>query len=179
MGENGLKKLGLVNSFDYDVSNEICFCETCAGGKHHKRQMPTSSGTRSEELFGLVHSDVCGKISTKSIGGAEYFLTFIDDKTRYVWVHTLKLKAEVFDRFVEWKALVEKQSGQKLKVLRTDNGGEYTSNKFEEFLKREGVLHECTVPKTPEQNGIVERLNRTLAEMVRSMLIDSKLPHRF
>jgi len=97
--------------------------------------MPTSSGTRSKELLGLVHSDVCGKISTKSIGGAEYFLTFIDDKTRYVWVYTLKHKAEVFDRFVEWKALVEKQSGQKLKVLRTDNGGEYTSNKFEEFLR--------------------------------------------
>ena len=134
MGENGLKKLaklGLVNSFDYDLSNEISFCETCVGGKHHKSQMPTSSGTRSEELLGLVHSDVCGKISTKFIGGAEYFLTFIDDKTRYVWVYTLKHKARVFDRFVEWKALVEKQSGQKLKVLRTDNGGEYTSNKFE------------------------------------------------
>ena len=106
-------------------------------GKHHKSPMPTSSGTRSKELLGLVHSDVCGKISTESIGGAEYFLTFIDDKTRYVWVYTLKHKAEVFDRFVEWKALVEKQSGQKLKVLRTDNGGEYTSNKFEEFLKTE------------------------------------------
>ena len=59
------------------MSNEISFCETCVGGKHHKSQMPTSSGTRSEELLGLVHSDVCGKISTKSIGGAEYFLTHV------------------------------------------------------------------------------------------------------
>jgi len=65
-------------------------------------------------------------------------------------------KAEVFDRFVEWKALVEKQSGQKFKGLWTDNGGEYTSNKFEEFLKREGVLHERIVPKTPEQNGVAD-----------------------
>jgi len=64
---------------------------------------------------------------------------------------------------------------QKLKVLCTDSGGEYTSNKFKEFLKRERVVHECTVPKTPEQNGVAERLNRTLVETVHSMLIDSKL----
>jgi len=66
-------RLGLVNSFNYDVSNEISFCETCVGGKNHKSQMPTSSGTCSEELLGLVHSDVCGKISTKSIGGADLY----------------------------------------------------------------------------------------------------------
>jgi len=118
-------------------------------------------------------------MNAKSIGGAEYFLTFIDDKTRYVWVYPLKHKSQVFDRFREWKALVENASGQKLKVLRTDNGGEYTSIKFEEFLKSEGVRHECTIPKTPEQNGVAERLNRTLVETVRSMLIDSKLPHKF
>ena len=156
LGENGLRKLakkGLVDSFNYDASEEISFCETYIGGKHHKSPMPSSSGNRLKELLGLVHSDICGKISTKSIGGAEYFLTFIDDKTCYVWVYTLKHKAKVFDRFVEWKALVEKQSGKKLKVLRTDNGREYTSNKFEEFLKIEGVLHEHTVPKTPEQNS--------------------------
>ena len=118
-------------------------------------------------------------MNAKSIGGAEHFLTFIDDKTRYVWVYPLKHKSQVFDRFQEWKALVENASGQKLKVLRTDNGGEYTSMKFEEFLKSEGVHDECTIPKTPEQNGVAERLNRTLVETVCSMLIDSKLPHKF
>ena len=96
-----------------------------------------------------------------------------------MWVYLLKHKDEVFDRFLECKAMVEKASGQKLKILRTDNGGEYTSNKFEEFLKSEGICHECTVPKTPEQNGVAERLNRTLAETVRAMLIDSKLPQKF
>ena len=75
--------------------------------------------------------------------------------------------------------MVEKTSGHKLKVLRTDNSGEFTSTKFEEFLKSEGIRHECTIPKTPEQNGVAERLNRTLLETVRSMLIDSKLPHKF
>ena len=126
-----------------------------------------------------MHSDVCGKINTKSYGGAEYFLTFTDDKTRYAWVYPLKQKSEVFSRFLEWKAVAEKSSGHKLKTLRTDNGGEFTSNEFENYLKSEGVKHELSVPKTPEQNGVAERLNRTLIEAVRGMLIQSKLPQKF
>ena len=179
LGEKNLKNLasnGLVNHFDYGASKEIGFCETCIGGKHHRSNFPSNGGTCSKEILGLVHSDVCGKINTKSIGGAEYFLTFIDDRTCYVWVYPMKHKSEVFDCFLEWKAMVENASGNKLKVLHTDNGGEF---KFEEFLKSKGIRHECTIPKTPEQNGVAERLNRTLVETVRSMLIDSKLPHKF
>ena len=154
------------------------FCETCIGGKHQRSKFPASS-THCKEPLGLVHSDVCGKMNTASLGGAVYFLTFIDDNTSYVWTYPLKHKDEVFDCFVQWKAQVEKSSGRKLKVLRTDNGGEHTSAKFENYLKAEGVHHERTVPKTPEQNGVAERMNRTLVEMTHSMLIDSKLPHKF
>ena len=142
------------------------------------RSLPCSS-TRCKNPLGLVHSDVCGKMSAESLGGAEYFLTFIDDNTHYMWVYPLKHKDEVFDRFLKWKALVEKSSGRQLKVLRTDNGGESMSTKFEDYLKPGGVRHERTVAKTPEQNGVAERLNRMLTETVRSMLIDSKLPHKF
>ena len=102
---------------------------------------------------------MCGKIGTKSLGGANYFLTFIDDETRYVWVYVLKTKDEVFKYFLEWKTQAEKLSGHVLKVLRTDNGGEYTSKEFESYLKSEGVRHELAVRKTPEQNGIAERQN--------------------
>jgi hypothetical protein len=80
----------------------------------------------------------------KFIGGAEYFLTFIDDKIHYTWVYPIKTKDQVFDRFLEWKVLIEKSSGKKLETLRTDNGGEYTSTKFTAYLKAEGVRHECT-----------------------------------
>ena len=152
LGEQSLTKLAngaLVESFDYDSSKEIGFCETCIGGKHRRSLFPTGN-TRCEQPLGLVHSDVCGKMSSESLGGAEYFLTFIDDKTRYVWVYPLKHKDEVFDRFLKWKALVEKSSGRKLKVLRTDNDGEYTSTKFEDYLEAKGVRHERTVPKTPK-----------------------------
>ena len=161
-----MAKGALVKRLNYDSSKGISFCETCINGKHHHTPFD-SSKTHSTELLELVHSDVCGKISEKSLGGAQYFLTFTDDKSRYSWVYILHSKDQVFDRFLEWKALVEKSCMKKVKTLRTDNGGEYTSTKFETYLKNEGIRHELTVPKTPEQNGVAERLNRTLVEMSR------------
>ncbi|KAL2092442.1 hypothetical protein ACEWY4_012240 [Coilia grayii] len=181
LGVQNLKMLAkkqLVEGLDYDVLKDTDFCESCAEGKHHRGKFPSDGRKRANEPLGLVHSDVCGKINVKSLSGAEYFLTFIDDKTHYVWVYVLKHKDEVFSKIVQWKAEVETYTGRKLKVLRTDNGGEYTSKEFEAFLKR-GVRHELTVPKTPEQNGVAERMNRTLVETVRSMLADAKLPQTF
>ena len=91
----------------------------------------------------------------------------------------LKHKDEVFARFLEWKAPVENSTGRKLKALRTDNGGEYTSKEFETYLKQNGIRHEWTVPKTPEQNGVAERMNRTIVETARCMLAEAKLPRKF
>ena len=154
LGVQSLKKLAndkLVEGFNFDAKKNLEFCEACTQGKLHRCSFPTSGATRASEPLGLVHSDLCGKINTKSCGGAEYFLTFTDDKTRYVWVYPLKQKGHVFNQFLEWKAAAEKSSGHKLKTLRTDNGGEFTSTEFENYLKTEGVKHELTVPKTPEQ----------------------------
>jgi len=85
----------------------------------------------------------------------------------------------VLQRFQEWKALVEKLSGRKVKTLRSDNGGEYTSTEFTLYLTKEGIKHELKTPHTPQQNGVAEQLNHTLIEGVHTMLFDSKLPHRF
>ena len=126
-----------------------------------------------------MHSDLCGKMNEKSLSGAEYFLSFIDDKTRYVWVYFLKSKDQVFEKFLEWKTMVEKSTGRKLKAIRTDNGGEFTSKEFEAHLTTEGVRHEVTISKNPEQNGVAERMNRTLVETARSILVNANLPHRF
>ena len=90
-------------------------------------------------------------------------------------MYMLKTKNQTFKCFCNWKALVEKQTKYKLKTLRTDNGGKYTSKRFEQYLKSEGIRHEKTVPKTPEQNGVSKRLNRTLVEAARSMLLDASL----
>ncbi len=182
LGMQNLKKMcseSLVDGFDFDVSKDIDFCESCVAGKHHRSMFKTNGRKRAVEPFGLVHSDVCEKMNAKSLSGAEYFLTFIDDNTHYVWTYVLKHKDEVFQKFQEWKALVEKDCGKQLKILRADNGGEYTSADFQNFLKTKGIRHELTIPKTPEQNGGAERMNKTLMETVRSMLADAKLPQRF
>ena len=182
LGECNLRKLAkdnLVDGFDYDATKEPTFCEPCIEGKQQRNKFPTSGRRRADEPLDLVHSDLCGKMNEKSLSGAEYFLTFTDDKTHYVWVYILKHKSQVFKQFLEWKVMVENSMGRKLKTLRTDNGGEFTSSEFESFLKSEGVRHELTVPKTPEQNGVAERMNRTLVEKVRSMLCGAKMPQKF
>ena len=127
----------------------------------------------------LIHTDVCGKVSTASFSGCYYFLTFIDDFSNYVWLYVFKSKDEVFQRFKEFKYSVEKETGYEIKCLRSDNGGEYKSANFETFLRDNGIKHECAVPKTPEQNIKAERMNRTLVEAVRTMLTDAHLPKIF
>ena len=182
LGVQNMRKLvmeDMVDGLDCEMKNDIGVCGPCAEGKQCRAKFPTSGAKRNDTVLGLVHSDVCGKVSTQSLGGAEYFLTFIDDHTRYTWVYVLKRKDQVFNKFQEWKALVEKSTGQYLKTLRTDNGGEYTSNEFEEYLTKEGIRHETTVPKHPEQNGVAERMNRTIVETARSMLAEAGLPRKF
>ncbi|KAK3876705.1 hypothetical protein Pcinc_018517 [Petrolisthes cinctipes] len=182
LGIDNLKILvrdDLVDGLNFDVNKELEFCEACVKGKSKKSPFPCNKVKPDREPLELIHSDVCGKINEKSLSNGEYFVTFIDDATRYVWVYILKGKHEVFAKFKEWKKCVENQMGRKIKILRTDNGGEYKSNDFEQYLIGEGIRHEYTIPKTPEQNGVSERMNRTLVEQIRAMLIDSGLPHRF
>ena len=98
-----------------------------------------------------------------------YYVTFIDDYSRKVWTFFLKHKSEVFQKFKEWKTMVENQRGRKVRALRSDNGGEYTSTEFKEYLARHGIKHQLSIPGRPEQNGVAERMNRTLLERARSI----------
>ena len=174
-----LQKHCMVDGLDLDHLPEMEFCESCTEAKAHRLPFRQRTSMLAQEPLELIHSDVCGKIGTKSLSGGEYFVTFIDDHTRYVWIYILKKKAEVLRCFREWKAIVETATGRKVKTVRSDNGGEYTSTEFSSYLTCEGIRHEFTIPHTPEQNGVAERQNRTLIECVRAMLGDSKLPHRF
>lgn len=145
-------------------------CKGCIEGKQARQPFPKHGATRATKKLELVHSDVCGPMKTTSMGGARYFVTFIDDFSRKIWVCMLKCKSEVFGRFETWKALVEAQSDCKVKVLRSDNGGEYVSKAFEHFLKVHGIEHHTSAPYTPQQNGVAERANRTIVEMARAMI---------
>ena len=178
-GMEALAKQQMVDGLDINLTQPPKFCESCAKGKGHRLPFKGTSGKKADHPLDLVHSDVCGKIGTKSLSGGEYFVTFIDDHTRHVWVFVLKHKHEVFACFKQWKAQVERSTGRQVKTLRSDNGGEYTSKEFALYLAKEGIKHELTTPHTPQQNGVAERLNRTLVEGVRAMLADSKLTHRF
>jgi hypothetical protein len=107
-------------------------CRGCVLGKFSKASFPNSD-TRSVGILDLVHTIVCGPMTRRSLSGCEYYLTFIDDYSRKTWIYFLIAKSEVFTRFQEFRALVENQSGMKIKVLRSDNVGEYSSRQFVDF----------------------------------------------
>ena len=118
-------------------------------------------------------------MSVESIGRSSYFVSFIEDYSRYTTVYMIKNKNEVLSKFKELVSLVENLTEHCVKILRSDNGGEYKSREFSEYCKSRGIKRETTIPYTPKQNGVAERLNRTLMEAVRSMLHHDELPLKF
>ncbi|KAJ0869659.1 putative RNA-directed DNA polymerase [Helianthus annuus] len=178
MSSQGMKELikqGVIKDL---VNCDFGLCENCIMGKTHRVKF--SKGIhRSKGVLDYVHADLWGPARTMSLGGALYFLSLIDDYSRRVWVYPLKHKHEAFEKFKEWKVLVERQSERKIKKLRTDNGLEFCSNEFHSFCRNKGIARHLTIPGTPQQNGLVERMNRTILERVRCMLHQSGLPKSF
>ena len=170
-----LHKGGYLGSFDYESYDT---CESCLKGKMTKTPF-TGKGIRSSELLGLIHSDVCGPMTISARGGYAYFVTFTDDCSRYGHVFLIKYKHEVFEKFKYYQNVVEKQTGKSIKQLRSDRGGEYLSTEFQDFLAELGIIHFKTPPYTPQLNGVSERRNRTLLDMVRSMMSRTNLPKSF
>ncbi|KAL9257162.1 Retrovirus-related Pol polyprotein from transposon TNT 1-94-like protein [Drosera capensis] len=121
-------------------------CEGCMIGKQAKQHFPIGKSKRAEDNLELIHADLCGPMRTESLAGKS------------------------FECFKKFKALVEKQSGKVIKMLRTNRGGEFTSKDFDAFYDEQGIRRQLTAPHTPEQNGVAERKNRTVVEMARSML---------
>jgi transposase InsO family protein len=178
ISENRMKRLhndGLLTSFDFE-SYETC--EACLLGKMTKTPF-TGFPERAIDLLELIHSDVCGPMSTTARGGFEYFVTFTDDFSRYGYVYLMKHKSETFEKFKEFQNEVENQRGKKIKALRSDRGGEYLSHEFSNHLKSCGIVSQLTPPGTPQRNGVSERRNRTLLDMVRSMMSQTDLPLSF
>lgn len=143
-----MKNKEMVIGINGNIENFNLVCEICEKAKIH--QLPYASSTRREkDILRLVHSDICGPFSMQSLGGTKYFVTFIDDKSRYIYIKSLKKRSDVLDAFKEYKANVEKLTEYNIKKLRTDNGKEYLSSEFNEFLKKEGISRELTVEYTP------------------------------
>ncbi|KAJ0566228.1 putative RNA-directed DNA polymerase [Helianthus annuus] len=159
------------------IMKQESLCEGCISGKQTKKTFPRKAMWQASKPLQLVHSDICGPMRTESIGGCRYFITFIDDYTRKSWVYFLKYKSEALNYFKRFKALNEKQSDHLIKTLRSDRGGEYCSNAFQEYLKVNCIRHQLTNSYSPQQNGVAERKNRTLMELSRSMMNAKELPN--
>ena len=140
-------------------------CKGCVLGKMQRFAFPKDGSARVTQKLQLIHSDLCGPMRTPFIGNSLYFVTFIDDFSRFCWVYPLKEKSGVFAVFQHFVSMVENQTSYKVQSLRTDRGGEYMSNAFKDFLAHKGIKHQCTMPYTPQQNGVAERKNRSLMEM--------------
>ncbi|KAG9458369.1 hypothetical protein H6P81_002877 [Aristolochia fimbriata] len=144
------------------------FCEHCIFGK--QKRVAFSTGIhRTKDTLNYIHSDLWGPAQ----------VTFIDDFSKKIWVYFLKSKSDVFTNFKQWKCRIEKQTGRQIKRLRTDNGLEFCSGEFNKFCKDEGIVRHHTVRHTTQQNGVAERMNKTLLERARCMLSNAGLGNDF
>jgi transposase InsO family protein len=152
-------------------------CDSCQMGKSHRAAMPQAATQRMTQALELVHSDICGPMRTASLHGrAVYFITFIDDYTRFTVVYAIRHKSEAFQCFLAYKAYAENATGKRLRRLRSDGGGEYNSGQFNDYLRAHGITRQTTPAYTPEHNGVAERANRTLVESAKCMLHTAQLP---
>ncbi len=147
-------------------------CITCTKGKMSQTPFRNSE-TTTTSILELVHSDVAGPLPVRTNSGCKYWVTFTDDFSHYVWTFPAKKKSEIPHIFCDWLSYVENQNGRKLKTLRTDNGSEYSL--LDELCAEKGIKRETTIPYTPQQNGLAERMNRTISVKINCMLIDSGL----
>ena len=155
-------------------------CEACHLGKSHRAILPKKSTSRSTAPLELVHMDICGPFRVTSVGGARYWLLIVDDHCRYVYLRTMKDKTEAPSIFKAFKAYAElhfKEQGHVIKQLRVDGAGELNSDEFMAYLTAQGITHQLTSAYTSEQNGVVERKHRVIAERMRAMMLAWGPPH--
>ncbi|KMQ90721.1 retrovirus-related pol polyprotein from transposon tnt 1-94 [Lasius niger] len=153
-------------------------CEICLRGKMTALPFP-SGNPPCTEMLKVVHTDVVGPLRVHSANGAKFFVTFIDDCSRWCEVYFLKEKSGVCDAFKHYKSFVERQTGKSIKALQSDNGREYLNSEMNSLLADHGIERRLTVPRTPQQNGVAERMNRTLLDMARCLMLQSGLSSMF
>jgi transposase InsO family protein len=166
-----------------DFSNSD-YCIDCIKGKY-ANQVKKGEAKRSARVLEIIHTDICGPFPIKSMDGFDSFITFTDDFSRYVYIYPIKDRSKALDKFKIFKAEVENQHNIKIKLVRSDRGREYygrhapygqVPGPFVRFLQKNGIVTQYSMPDDPQQNGVAKRRNRTLMDMVKSMLSYSTLP---
>ncbi len=175
-GLQHLRRRNLVDGFDVDESSELQDCEACVRAKQTENPF-SKSATRSTTSAGeLTHTDVWGPARFNATNGARYYMTFIDDYSRHCTIKLLNKKSEAAEMVKGYLAFIERHLGLLPKAIRADNGKEYINNDLKSWLNQRGILLDSTAPYSPQQNGIAERYNRTLADLIRAMLCEKKIP---
>ncbi|GJS02691.1 zinc finger, CCHC-type containing protein [Tanacetum coccineum] len=154
-------------------------CESCMVGKQTKKSFSKKETYRASQILEMVHGDICGPINPLTQEGNSYILVLIDDCFRYMWSFLLKHKSDALGVVKRFKTSTEKRMGKEIITFYTDRGGEFTSHNFNRFCGQEGIARMLTAPYAPQQNGIMERRNRTLLEMTRCITKARGVPNYF
>ncbi|GKC93786.1 retrovirus-related pol polyprotein from transposon TNT 1-94 [Tanacetum coccineum] len=173
---NKLAKDGLARGIPRLKFQKDHLCSACALGKSKKSShQPKAEDTNQEKLY-LLHMDLCGPMRVASINGKRYILVIVDDYSRFTWVRFLKTKDEAPAAIIKCIKNIQVRLNATVRNVRTDNGTEFVNQTLREWYENVGITHQTSVARTPQQNGVVERRNRTLVEAARTMLIFSKAP---
>ncbi|GJS59040.1 retrovirus-related pol polyprotein from transposon TNT 1-94 [Tanacetum coccineum] len=164
---NGLPKLKFVKDH---------LCSSCELGKAKRKSFHTKTTPSSKRRLQLLHMDLCGPMRVESINGKKYVLVIVDDFSRYTWTHFLRSKDETPGVLIDFLTLVQRGLHAQVTTVRTDKGTEFLNKSLHAYFAKEGIRHETSTARTPEQNGVVERRNRTLVEAARTMLSAAKVP---
>ncbi|GJR48766.1 retrovirus-related pol polyprotein from transposon TNT 1-94 [Tanacetum coccineum] len=164
---NGLPKLKFVKDH---------LCSSCELGKAKRKSFHTKTTPSSKRRLQLLHMDLCGPMRVESINGKKYVLVIVDDFSRYTWTHFLRSKDETPGVLIDFLTLVQRGLHAQVTTVRTDKGTEFLNKTLHAYFAKEGIRHETSTARTPEQNGVVERRNRTLVEAARTMLSAAKVP---
>ncbi|GJZ52381.1 putative ribonuclease H-like domain-containing protein [Tanacetum coccineum] len=173
---NHLARHGLVRGLPKLKFEKDHLCSACALGKSSKKpHKPKSEDTNQEKLY-LLHMDLCGPMRVASVSGKKYILVIVDDYSRFTWVKCLRSKDEAPAFIINFLKMIQVRLKETVRRIRTYNGTEFVNQTLREYYEKVGISHETSVARSPQQNGVVERRNRTLIEAARTMLIYAKAP---
>ncbi|GJX69728.1 retrovirus-related pol polyprotein from transposon TNT 1-94 [Tanacetum coccineum] len=173
---NDLARKDLVRGLPRLKFEKDHLCSACQLGKSKKFSHRPKSENTNMEVLHTLHMDLCGPMRVQSIKGKKYILVIVDDYSRFTWVKFLRSKDETPEFVTNFLKQIQVGLNKTVRFVRTDNGTEFVNQVMSEFYQGVGILHQKSVPRTPQQNGVVERRNRTLVEAARTMMIFSKAP---
>ena len=154
-------------------------CDTCQFGKQFKNSFKSKDKISTTKPLELIHLDLFGPSRTLSLGGKRYTFVIVDDFSHFTWILFLANKFDAFNEFQKFCKKVQNEKNLKIFKIRSDHGGEFENEDFESFCENNGFEHNFSFPRTPPQNEVVERKNRTLQEMTRIMLCVNNLTKYF